>query len=73
MSHELFENLFADNFSEVELFNQKEIVHKLSHQHLVTRFWVVKSSNSNDLKVDWKNIHDFPVPRLVANFIEQYT
>ena len=73
MSHELFENLFADNFSEVELFNQKEIVHKLSHQHLVTRFWVVKSSNSNDLKVDWKNIHEFPVPRLVANFIEQYT
>jgi A/G-specific adenine glycosylase len=57
---------------EIKLFNEKEIVHKLSHQHLYTRFWVIKTKNSKNLNIDWKKIHDFPVPRLIASFIEAF-
>lgn len=73
LSHEIFTNLFTDDTLDVKLFNQKEIVHKLSHQHLYTRFWVVEIGGENDLKIDWKKIHDFPVPRLIDTFIEEYT
>jgi A/G-specific adenine glycosylase len=72
LSNEMFQELVEGNYSTIKLFNQKEIVHKLSHQHLYTRFWVVKTSNKNDLKIEWKNIHDFPVPRLIDSFIEDY-
>ncbi len=71
LSSETFQNLFTDSYLTIKLFNQKEIVHKLSHQHLYTRFWVVKISNKNDLKIEWENIRDFPVPRLIDNFIEE--
>ncbi|PHR68959.1 MAG: A/G-specific adenine glycosylase [Lutibacter sp.] len=70
---EIFQNLFDDNHLEIKLFNKKEVVHKLSHQHLYTRFWIVKFSNKNNLNIEWKNIHEFPVPRLIANFIEEYS
>ena len=69
---DVFKSLFEDNHQTVKLFNQKEIVHKLSHQHLYTRFWVVKTNSKNDLKIEWKNIHDFPVPRLIDVFIEEF-
>ena len=72
LPHEIFQDLFADNYMEIKLFNEKEIVHKLSHQHLYTRFWVIKTKNSKNLNIDWKNIHDFPVPRLIASFIEAF-
>lgn len=72
LSHELFQDLFADDLIELKLFNQKEVVHKLSHQHLYTRFWIVKVNKNKDLKIEWKNIHDYPVPRLIDSFIENY-
>ena len=31
------------SLEDIVLFNEKEIVHKLSHQHLYTKFWIVKN------------------------------
>ncbi len=56
----------------VVLFNKKEIVHKLSHQHLYTKFWVVKKDKLHDNQVDWKTIKKYPVPILIANFLENF-
>ena len=33
---------FISTYNNFILFNKKEIVHKLSHQHLYTQFWIVE-------------------------------
>ncbi|WP_405609760.1 A/G-specific adenine glycosylase [Polaribacter sp. Asnod1-A03] len=56
----------------ISLFNQKEIVHKLSHQHLYTQFWIVEIENLSKATVKWNEIEKYPVPILIANFLETY-
>jgi A/G-specific adenine glycosylase len=71
ISSEEFEDLFP-NDTTLSLFNTKEIVHKLSHQHLYTHFWIVETKTLRTANVLWKNIQDFPVPVLIANFLEAF-
>jgi len=71
ISEESFLNHVAIN-NEVLLFNQKEIVHKLSHQHLYTKFWIVKIKEINKEAVLWQDIKKYPVPVLVDNFLNEY-
>ncbi|PQJ75340.1 A/G-specific adenine glycosylase [Polaribacter gangjinensis] len=56
----------------ISLFNPKEIIHKLSHQHLYTHFWIVETSSNQHAKILWKTIQNFPVPVLIANFLAQF-
>ena len=58
--------------SKLTLFNQELIVHKLSHQHLYTRFWIVNTQNSHLADIDWKEINKFPVPVLISNFLDKF-
>ena len=66
-----FKDLFP-NETTISLFNSKEIVHKLSHQHLHTFFWIVETQHLSLAKTDWKDVEKYPVPVLIANFLEQY-
>ncbi len=66
-----FTDLFPDETS-ISLFNSKEIVHKLSHQHLHTHFWIVETASNKNAEIPWKNIQSFPVPVLIANFLAQF-
>lgn len=54
------------------LYNEKEVVHKLSHQHLYTKFWIVTLDNDLPEGVSVKDIKHFPVPVLIGNFIEKF-
>ena len=56
----------------ISLFNKEEIVHKLSHQHLYTQFWIIETKTLKSADISWKNIQDFPVPVLIANFLEAF-
>ena len=58
--------------AEVILFNEKEIVHKLSHQHLYTKFWVVTVDDKVKASILWETIHQYPVPVLIANFLKEF-
>lgn len=66
-----FIHLFPDE-TNISLFNQKEIVHKLSHQHLYTQFWIVETHQLDHATVNWSDINQFPVPVLIANFLKQF-
>jgi len=57
---------------QITLFNEKEIVHKLSHQHLHTKFWIVTSNDFEELILEWKEVKKFPVPILIANFLKEF-
>ena len=66
-----FNELFPNDVS-ISLFNKKDIVHKLSHQHLYTQFWVIETEQLSSANISWKNIEDYPVPVLIANFLEDF-
>jgi len=55
---------------EVFVFNDKVIIHKLSHQHLHTTFWIVKTSTEMNGAIPFSEIQNFAVPVLIADFIK---
>ena len=63
-----FKNWFP-NHVDLKLFNPKEIIHKLSHQHLYTKFWIVNTSKVTLNTIPWSSIDSYPVPILIANFL----
>ncbi|WP_412986943.1 A/G-specific adenine glycosylase [Pontimicrobium sp. IMCC45349] len=54
------------------LYNKEEIVHKLSHQHLYTSFWVVKTNKLPKEGISISDIKNYPVPIVIGRFIETY-
>ncbi len=64
--------LKADSISEIVPYNEKEIVHKLSHQHLHTRFWIVKTDAIFPTGIPFNKLEDYAVPVLIADFIKAY-
>ena len=63
---------FSIDNTQITLFNEKEIVHKLSHQHLCTKFWIVKVDAIHGIPIHWKDVKKYPVPVLIANFLEKF-
>lgn len=53
-------------------YNDAEIVHKLSHQHLFTTFWVAKVNTLSKEGLSISKIHEFPVPVLISRFIDDF-
>jgi len=71
IKHPSFKSLLNKETS-IKLFNHKKIVHKLSHQHLHTQFWIVNISHIKEELISWNNIWEYPVPILIHNFLENY-
>jgi A/G-specific adenine glycosylase len=55
--------------SEVTLYNEVSVVHKLSHQHLYTRFWITTTSTALKNSIAINTINEYAVPVLIQNFI----
>ncbi|CDF80954.1 A/G-specific adenine glycosylase [Formosa agariphila KMM 3901] len=68
---ETLDVLKGKNF-EVSLYNKDEIVHKLSHQHLYTQFWIIEVDFNIEGAISVSEVEDFPVPILIGNFIENF-
>lgn len=69
-----FKNRFQDQLSitDVSLYNDKDIVHKLSHQHLHTKFWIVKSVKPLPEAIPVSEIENYAVPILIKKFIDDF-
>jgi len=57
----------------LSMYNEKEIVHKLSHQHIYTRFWIVTTDEKLKSAIPISEIYDYPVSVLIANFINEFS
>ncbi|MEC3906557.1 A/G-specific adenine glycosylase [Tamlana sp. 2201CG12-4] len=57
---------------ELSLYNEAPIVHKLSHQHLHTKFWIVNIKELGVEGMPYSQIRKFAVPVLIGNFIEAF-
>ena len=66
---ELTNNL---NIESLSLYNEKPILHKLSHQHILAHFWIVETSNSIMENISISEIHDYAVPVLIENFLSDF-
>lgn len=67
------EKLFTfENSFEVIKFNDTEKVHKLTHQHLHTTFWIINTADKIKNSVPISEIAKYPVPVLVADFINTF-
>ncbi|RKS55198.1 A/G-specific DNA-adenine glycosylase [Gillisia mitskevichiae] len=62
----------ADHQQKISLYNETPIVHKLSHQHIYTRFWIVEKGELNGDTIPLSKIEEYPVPVLIANFINEF-
>ncbi len=74
------------SFNTIKLYNKESIIHKLSHRHIVTRFWIVETSGlSSEIsenetittgstlkEIPFSSIHNYPVPVLIENFISSF-
>ena len=57
---------------QITLYNDSPIIHKLSHQHIFTNFWLIKKVELPENSVSVANLKKYPVPVLIANFIQDY-
>ncbi|WP_109434435.1 A/G-specific adenine glycosylase [Aquimarina sp. AU119] len=75
--NDIFQKIVNTKEYEITPYKEELIVHKLSHQHLYTKFYIVKLNDSlngseDQKKVNFKDVHSYPVPILLGNFIEAF-
>lgn len=68
----LFNTIFGSEKISIKLYNLNPIIHKLSHQHLSVKFWIINSNKSFNNSISWSSIEQYPVPILIANFVENF-
>lgn len=54
------------------LYNETDIVHKLSHQHLYTKFWIIEVETLPDEAIPISSLDKYPAPVLISDFIEGF-
>ncbi|MDG1571712.1 A/G-specific adenine glycosylase [Robiginitalea sp. M366] len=59
-----------ESIADIRCFNAEPIVHKLSHQHLVTTFWIVFLDRAPASAVSLEEARSRPLPVLIANFMD---
>jgi len=71
MESEAFNAIVKDD-AVLRLFNPKAVVHKLSHQHIYTKFWVLNMEGKQRYDLSWKDVFKYPVSVLIHNFLKVY-
>lgn len=59
-----------DSYYEVENINKEDIVHKLSHQHIYTKFWMVSVHKNQKATFDIKSLNNYAFPVLISRFLD---
>ncbi|MBT8245778.1 MAG: A/G-specific adenine glycosylase [Winogradskyella sp.] len=54
------------------LYNEADVIHKLSHQHLHTKFWIINSYEDLKAGISNSKLQDYPVPALIHDFISKF-
>lgn len=61
-----------ESIKNIVLWKQDPIVHKLSHQHLITRFWIVETKEEIKDGIPFESLPQYPVPVLLAEFLDTF-
>lgn len=71
-SHPKITSYFKDVDYSFSLYNTKTLVHKLSHQHLYTKFWIVEMKQLQEQGIPISEVKTYPTPILIGNFLEDF-
>ncbi len=73
--HNLVEEIPAE-YGEINddpvLFNELPIVHKLTHQHIYTKFWILECGKLSKDALPITEVNKLPVPVLIEKFIDTF-
>ncbi|MBT8321509.1 MAG: A/G-specific adenine glycosylase [Eudoraea sp.] len=72
LQQEIKKTIGENGVKDVVQMNDQKIVHKLSHQHLNVNFWLVTVTKVLEGGVPVSSLKQYPVPILIAEFIEKY-
>ena len=70
--HKKIQDYFGSTQYEFSLYNTEKIIHKLSHQHLYTKFWIIETKTITRKSVDVSKVKNYPTPILIGNFVEEF-
>lgn len=71
-AHPKIKSYFNDIVFDYSLYNTKELVHKLSHQHLYTKFWIIEIDALPKQGIPISELKTYPTPIVIGNFIEEF-
>ena len=54
------------------MYNLQAIVHKLSHQHLHVKFWIIETLKINTNTIRFGDLEKYAVPVLISRFTEDF-
>jgi len=66
-----FQHLMEAKNPSVSLYNDQPIIHKLSHQHIYARFWLVDVQKLPKGGISAEKVKEYPVPVLIQNFLNE--
>ena len=69
LDHKILKKL---SIKSIELFNKKEIIHRLSHQELYIKFWVLHTSDNLKQGIVWSEVSKRAVPIVIDRFIREF-
>lgn len=68
-----FQSLFKSNKKiDFKCFNNVDIITKLTHQHIFTKFWIIEIDEYNQATVKIDDLKKHPVPMLIHNFLKAF-
>ncbi|MDZ7613338.1 MAG: A/G-specific adenine glycosylase [Flavobacteriaceae bacterium] len=53
-------------------FNNKAVIHKLTHQTIMTNFWIIRTKSPVKNAVNWNTVTNFAVPVVINNFLKAF-
>ena len=57
---------------DLRLYNKQDVVHKLSHQHLHTKFWIIDLNQLPQKGISIAQLNHYAVPVVIENFIKDF-
>jgi A/G-specific adenine glycosylase len=68
----LYKKFINHNSCTVTKYNENQIIHKLTHQHLFVTFWIVDLNTTLKKEQLWEGLDKFAFPTLIQNFVDKY-
>ncbi|MBW1295239.1 A/G-specific adenine glycosylase [Aquimarina litoralis] len=75
--HSIVKDIVGEVSYDISVYKEEFTVHKLSHQHLYTRFYIIRTDeipkiDEGSKLVPIDEIKEYPVPILLGNFIDSF-
>lgn len=67
-----FNDFVSDADFYLKTLTSKSIIHKLSHQHLYIKFWLLRTNYIHKPLISWEEVLKLPFPIVIFNFIEEF-